>query len=77
MGRYRNAIVAWRSQAEFLKREFIIFGVNECKVYEHIEVRCNKCQRFAHFARECNYKAICRKCHQSVSVFLHRNNYNQ
>lgn len=53
-------------QEIFLKKGSCIFGLNQCKIFEYVDVlRCNKCQRFGHFVRDCTFGEICRSCHQN------------
>lgn len=66
-GTYVNVILACNlaTQEIFLKKGACIFGLNSCKIFEYIDVlRCNKCQRFGHFAKECTFAEICRNCHK-------------
>lgn len=64
-GTYRNLIINCDLilQKEFVRRESIIFGLSECSCFEYVDVlRCNKCLRYGHFARECSFLPTCRKC---------------
>lgn len=63
-GKYMNLII---SCDIFIKKASCIFGFSSCKIFEYVDVlRCIKCQRFGHFARDCTCTFIetCRKCHQ-------------
>lgn len=64
-GTYRNLIINCDLilQKEFMRREAIIFGINECRCFEYVDVlRCNKCLRYGHFARECTFLPTCKRC---------------
>lgn len=64
-GTYRNIIINCDLilQKEFIRREAIIFGLSECRCFEYVDVlRCNKCLRYGHFARECSFLPTCKKC---------------
>lgn len=64
-GTYRNLIVNCDLvlQKEFLRREAIIFGISECRCFEYVDVlRCAKCLRYGHFARECSFLPTCKRC---------------
>lgn len=64
-GSYRNIIINCDLilQQEFIRRETIIFDLSECRCFEYVDVlRCNKCLRYGHFARECSFLPTCKKC---------------
>lgn len=65
-GTYMNLILSCDLLVQdiFLKKGYVIFGLNQCQIFEYVDVlRCNKCQRFGHFARDCGFVETCRKCH--------------
>lgn len=57
-GKYMNIILSCDLivQEIFLSRGSCIYGFNQCKIFEYVDVlRCNKCQRFGHFVRDCTF----------------------
>lgn len=51
------------TQKNFLQRGKILFDLRKCNMYEHVNItQCNCCQRFGHFARNCQYAPACRHC---------------
>lgn len=65
---YTNIIVETDllTQRLMLKKGVVIFGFQECRIFEHINVlQCNRCSRYGHFARECFLPANCKKCSES------------
>lgn len=66
-GPYMNIILACDLPVQniFIKKGKCVFGLNSCNIFEYVDVlRCNKCQRFGHFIRECTFTEVCRKCHK-------------
>ena len=44
-------------------KDRIVISFFKCIVYDQLNAnRCNKCQRFGHFARDCKNHACCAKC---------------
>lgn len=52
---YKTMIIKCSAELlHLLARKRIIFGLQQCRCYEQVDVlQCLKCQRFGHFAREC------------------------
>lgn len=62
---YSNIIVNCdlNLQKTFIERGYVIFGFSEKKCYEYINlIQCNKCFRFDHVGKSCNFARRCKKC---------------
>lgn len=65
------------TQTLFLKKGICIFGFNECRVFEYLNLlQCNNCLRYGHYARECRFVALCKVCadkHMTAQCTLETN----
>lgn len=62
---YTNAIIdcSLDTQKLFINKGVIIFGFEECKTYEHVDLlQCKQCQCFGRIERYCQYSKRCRHC---------------
>lgn len=66
--KYTNIILSagMKTQEMLLKKGNIILGFGQCRVTEYIDlIQCQKCNRFGHLRRTCNFECNCRKCGQA------------
>lgn len=58
-----------RTHEYLLKQESIFVGWMRCLVQEDLRIiRCYKCQKYGHFARECKYESKCPVCANDHSI---------
>lgn len=67
-GTYSNLILETDilAQKTFMERGKIVYGLTSCRAYEHTNIiSCKHCQRMGHFARNCTFEMVCRRCGDS------------
>lgn len=70
-GKYTNIVLETDmiAQKTFLERGKIVYGLASCKVNEHTNlISCKSCQRLGHFARNCTFEMVCRRCGDSHKI---------
>lgn len=58
-----------QTQKLFVDKGKIVFGLSSCHVYEYNNlISCKHCQRLGHFARNCTFEKVCRRCGESQKI---------
>lgn len=86
--KYNNIIVSCDIEVfkKILDIGFILFGFNQCRVFEHINyLQCHNCWKYGHTQFNCKHKKVCKICgkehdHTTCTEERHTcnncNNYN-